>query len=385
MSVVPMDAGQGLTDPAQIAAAAAAQQKFFVVQFGVPILIATALSCFFAGLVLSTIFTYFSRYGKSDRWAFRILVGYFLFALLGDTGTQIAWCYGYTITSQLDPASVLLMPKCFAAYTVLTWRIWVISGRTQWPLCGSICFIQVGSLACGCYMLYEMSVKKQFSEFGQVRVRPISYRRSNVGSRVARTLTASALGMAWSRTLHSAGMTYYLLIAPRLNGTNARQHQVVESPLRRLAIQSFQTNFLSLCIQTTSLVLMVMKITTFHYSISGFQEAKIYIASVVISLNARHSTSDRSAHFSESNPTASGRSKGFGSRFNRSSIGTGIASQQQQQSVHVHVEREQQVEVGETERPYTVKFDRADSDWSSAEKGDVELGRLEDVSINEKI
>lgn len=120
MSVVPMDAGQGLTDPAQIAAAAAAQQKFFVVQFGVPILIATTLSCFFAGLVLSTIFTYFSRYGKSDRWAFRILVGYFLFALLGDTGTQIAWCYGYTITSQLDPASVLLMPKCFAAYTVLT-------------------------------------------------------------------------------------------------------------------------------------------------------------------------------------------------------------------------------------------------------------------------
>lgn len=53
--------------------------------------------------------------------------------------------------------------------------------------------------------------------------------------------------------------------------------------------------------------------------------------------------------------------------------------------MHVHVEREQQVEVGETERPYTVKFDRADSDWSSAEKGDVELGRLEDVSINEKI
>ncbi|BGP12043.1 hypothetical protein JCM10049v2_007963 [Rhodotorula toruloides] len=381
MSVVPMDAGQGLTDPAQIAAAAAAQQKFFVVQFGVPILIATTLSCFFAGLVLSTIFTYFSRYGKSDRWAFRILVGYFLFALLGDTGTQIAWCYGYTITSQLDPASVLLMPKCFAAYTVLTaitvfsaqiffnWRIWVISGRTQWPLCGSICFIQVGSLACGCYMLYEMSVKKQFSEFGQVRQAPWAWLGAGL----------------FTDVLITAGMTYYLLIAPRLNGTNARQHQVVESPLRRLAIQSFQTNFLSLCIQTTSLVLMVMKITTFHYSISGFQEAKIYIASVVISLNARHSTSDRSAHFSESNPTASGRSKGFGSRFNRSSIGTGIASQQQQQSVHVHVEREQQVEVGETERPYTVKFDRADSDWSSAEKGDVELGRLEDVSINEKI
>lgn len=159
-------------------------------------------------------------------------------------------------------------------------------------------------------MLYEMSVKKQFSEFGQVRVRPVSYRCSKRGSYVAYALTASAVGMARSRTLHrcvvaasqsslhpltflfsqtyssrelassspqdrsltciafSAGMTYYLLIAPRLNGTNARQHQVVESPLRRLAIQSFQTNFLSLCIQTTSLVLMVMKITTFHCSLS---------------------------------------------------------------------------------------------------------------------
>ncbi|BGP28236.1 hypothetical protein Rt10032_c24g6700 [Rhodotorula toruloides] len=381
MSVIPMDAGKGLTDPAQIAAAAAAQQKFFVVQFGVPILLATTLSCFGAGLVLSTILTYFSRYGKSDRWAFRILVGYFLPALFGDTGTQIAWCYGYTITSQLDPASVLLMPKCFAAYTVLTaitvfaaqiffnWRIWVISGRTQWPLCGTICFIQLGSLTCGCYMLYEMSVKKQFSEFGQVRQAPWAWLGAGL----------------FTDILITAGMVYYLLVVPRLNGTNARQHQVVQSPLRRLAIQSFQTNFLSLCIQTTSLVLMVMKITTFHYSISGFQEAKIYIASVVISLNSRHSTSDHSAHFTESNPTASGRSKGFGSRFHRSSIGTGIGTQQQQQSLHVHVEREQQVEVGEAERPYTVKFDRADSDWGSAEKGDVELGRLGDVSMNEKI
>lgn len=53
--------------------------------------------------------------------------------------------------------------------------------------------------------------------------------------------------------------------------------------------------------------------------------------------------------------------------------------------MHVHVEREQQVEGGEVERPYTVKFERADSDWGSAEKGDVELGRMEDVSFNEKI
>lgn len=52
-------------------------------------------------------------------------------------------------------------------------------------------------------------------------------------------------------------MTYYLIIVPRLNGVNARRNQIVESPLRRLAIQTFQTNAVSLCLQTVTLAMMV--------------------------------------------------------------------------------------------------------------------------------
>lgn len=126
--------------------------------------------------------------------------------------------------------------------------------------------------------------------------------------------------------------------------------------------------------------------------VAGFQEAKIYIASVVISLNARHTTGENSAHFSESNPGATGRSKalgGYSSRFGRSTTGAGLVSQGQQQSVHVGVEQERRVDEIEpsvaSARPYTVKFERVESDWNGGEKGDLELGRLEDVHLDEKL
>ncbi|BGP36065.1 hypothetical protein JCM10296v2_007917 [Rhodotorula toruloides] len=68
-----------------------AQIHYFVKAFTMPVLIGTCISCLFAGLITSLICRYFARYGKSDRWAFRILIGFYLVALLADTATQIAW------------------------------------------------------------------------------------------------------------------------------------------------------------------------------------------------------------------------------------------------------------------------------------------------------
>lgn len=201
-------------------------------------------------------------------------------------------------------------------------------------------------------------------------------------------------------------MTYYLIVVPRLDGVNARRNQVVRSPLRRLAIQTFQTNAVSLYVQTVTLGMMIYNLTNMNCerpsslrrtrladpslaadAIPGFQEAKIYIASVVITLNSRH-TSENSAHFSESNPNATGRSKALGglsSRFGRSTAGAGLVSQQQQQSIHVSAEHERGVDEVErsvtVSRPYTVKFERVESNWIGPEKGDLELGRLEDIHL----
>ncbi|BGP12044.1 hypothetical protein JCM10049v2_007964 [Rhodotorula toruloides] len=402
------DASTAATSSADAAAEMIAQIHYFVKAFTMPVLVGTCISCLFAGLVTSLICRYFARYGKSDRWAFRILVGFYLVALLADTATQIAWAYSYAINGQLDPVNVYRLPREFMAFTAITactvftaqiffnWRIWIISGRKNWLLCGAVCLLQLGAMGCGMYMFAAMAEEVWFPEFGNVRQAPFAWLGAGLGTDV----------------LITAGMTYYLIIAPRLNGVNVRKTQVVESPLRRLAIQTFQTNAVSLCLQTVTLAMMVHTIKDMNYAIigkwfsrpgslslfyerfssHGFQEAKIYIASVVISLNARHTTGENSAHFSESNPGATGRSKALGgssSRFGRSTTGAGLVSQGQQQSVHVAVEQERRVDEIEpsvaSPRPYTVKFERVESDWTGGEKGDLELGRLEDVHLDGKL
>ncbi|KAJ8291387.1 hypothetical protein OF846_005410 [Rhodotorula toruloides] len=419
------DASTAATSSADAAAEMIAQIHYFVKAFTMPVLVGTCISCLFAGLVTSLICRYFARYGKSDRWAFRILVGFYLVALLADTATQIAWAYSYAINGQLDPVNVYRLPREFMAFTAITactvftaqiffnWRIWIISGRKNWLLCGAVCLLQLGAMGCGMYMFAAMAEEVWFPEFGNVRVSPRLHPFAlslNSPDFALLRFSASSIRLAWRRLgyrrphhvgptafrpppislplLLSAGMTYYLIIAPRLNGVNVRKTQVVESPLRRLAIQTFQTNAVSLCLQTVTLAMMVHTIK----DMNCFQEAKIYIASVVISLNARHTTGENSAHFSESNPGATGRSKALGgssSRFGRSTTGAGLVSQGQQQSVHVAVEQERRVDEIEpsvaSPRPYTVKFERVESDWTGGEKGDLELGRLEDVHLDGKL
>ncbi|BGP28237.1 hypothetical protein Rt10032_c24g6701 [Rhodotorula toruloides] len=382
-----MSVASAAASSADAAVVMIAQIQYFVKAFTMPVLIGTCLSCLTAGLVTSLIWRYFSRYGTTDRWAFRTLVGFYLVALLADTATQIAWTYSYTINGQLDPANIYRLPREFMAYTIITattvftvqiffnWRIWVISGRKNWLLCGALCLLQLGAMGCGLYMFAAMAREQWFPEFGNVRQAPFAWLGAGLGTDV----------------LITAGMTYYLIIVPRLNGVDARKNQVIESPLRRLAIQTFQTNAVSLCLQSITLGMMVHTITNMNYAIIGFQEAKIYIASVVISLNARHTTGENSAHFTESNPVASGRSKalgGYSSRFGRSTTGAALVSQQRQRSVHVSVEQECTVEQNEqsvtSPRPYTVKFVRVESDCTGAEKGDLELSRLENVQLDEK-
>ncbi|BGP36066.1 hypothetical protein JCM10296v2_007918 [Rhodotorula toruloides] len=215
----------------------------------------------------------------------------------------------------------------FTAQIFFNWRIWVISGRKNWLLCGAVCLLQLGAMGCGIYMFAAMPEEVWSPEFGNVRQAPFAWLGAGLGTDL----------------LIIAGMTYYLIIVPRLNGVNARKNQVVESPLRRLAIQTFQTNEVSLCLQTITLAMLVHTIK----DMNCFQEAKSYMASVVISLNARHTTGENPAHFSESNPGATGRSKalcGYSSRFGRSTTGAGLVSQGQQQSVHVAVEQERRVD-----------------------------------------
>ncbi|GAA5894389.1 hypothetical protein JCM8208_006220 [Rhodotorula glutinis] len=362
--------------------------KLVVEWFCAPILVASFLSCCAAGGVLALIVAYARRFGKSDRLAFRLLVGAFTVLLLADTANECSWTYRYTVQAQLDPTILFLLPPQFIVYSGITgvsillvqgfftWRIWIISGKSNYVFPGVLAVFELSAFGIALYMIYEATQRKLFREFGEVRGAPWAW---------------LALGLLVD-ILVTAGTTYYLLLKPRKNGATVKD-AVVHSPMTRVVLLTARTNAFSLFMQVITLWLMIWKITTFHYSIPGFQIVKIYIASVLVTLNSRRSTSDTSAEFSDAPGTSrfSHRSKAFGGA-------RSTASRSQHQSVQVHIEEETHVDdssigglaAGGAQpgvRPFAVKFESARTDssgWTGGEKGDVELGRLDSVQLSEK-
>ncbi|GAA5923828.1 hypothetical protein JCM3775_000519 [Rhodotorula graminis] len=359
----------------------------FVNDFVAPILVASFLSCCAAGGVLALIVAYARRFGKSDRLAFRLLVAAFTVLLLADTANECSWTWRYAVQCQLDPSILVLLPPQFIVYSAVTgvsillvqgfftWRIWIISGKKNFIFPGIIAVLELSAFGIALYMIYEASQRKLFREFGQVRGAPWAW---------------LALGLLVDILITGATF-YYLLFKPRKNGATVKD-AVVHSPMTRVVMLTARTNAFSLLMQVLTLWLMVWRITTFHYSITGFLEVKIYISSVLVTLNSRRSTSDTSAEFSDAPGT---------SRFSRASKALGgrsTASRSQHQSVQVHIEEETHVDdssigglaAGGAQprvRPFAVKFESARTDssgWTGGEKGDVELGRLDSVHLSEK-
>ncbi|TNY21218.1 hypothetical protein DMC30DRAFT_416239 [Rhodotorula diobovata] len=316
-----------------------------------PILVATLLSCCAAGGVLALIVTYAQRFGKTDRLGFRLLVGLFALLLVADTANDCWWMFRVCVRAQLNPAMLLELPVHFTIYSVITgiavlsaqgfytWRLWIISDKRNPWFPGFVAVCQLGAYGVSLYMVYGATQCKLFSDFVQIKGAPWAW---------------LALGL-WVDVMITAGTTYYLLIKPRKNGATSKD-AVVHSPMTRVVLVTARTNLLSLAVQLVTLSLIVWRITSFHYAIVGFNECKVYIASVLITLNSRRSTSETSIDLSDT----PGSRKTFGRR-------TG-----QHQSVQPGA------------RPFAVQFERATSDdsaWVGAEKGDVELGRLDEVPL----
>ncbi|BGP39188.1 hypothetical protein JCM10450v2_003144 [Rhodotorula kratochvilovae] len=354
--------------------------------FTTPILVASFLSCAAAGVVLCLIARYWQRFGSKDRLVFRLLVGYFTIAVIADAANECWWTYIYAVQGQLDPMVLVALPKPFIVYSCLTgltillvqafftWRIWIISGRKNYILPGIILLCQLAAFGIALYMVYAATQRPLFREFGEVRAAPWAW---------------LALGLLCD-ILITGSTYYYLAFKPRQNG--ATRDAVVHSPMTRVVNLTARTNSLSLLMQVITLWLMIWKITTFHYSITGFLIVKVYIASVVVTLNARRSMENASDVFSDVPQSRLSRSqKPFG--------GLSVASRTgQHQSVQVHIEEETRIDSESRldglhaggapagTRPFAVKFETArsdDSGWTGGEKsGDVEKGRMEDVRLD---
>ncbi|BGP44083.1 hypothetical protein JCM10450v2_008300 [Rhodotorula kratochvilovae] len=366
-----------VNDPAAAAAAAAAAAQFaFAVDNVVtPVLIATFIACLLYGILLYLAAAYFTRFGSTDRLAFKLLVGFLTLSALADTMVDCAWAWTYTVNAFTDPTVLAVFPWTFTAYAVLagpnvflaqgffTWRVWIISNRKNWWLPSIMLLLELTACALSWYLAYWVDQATYMTEF--VGVKGIMY-------------AWLASGLLCDILITSA-IVYYLLIRPRrLAGAAGEAKLTRSNPLGHIIIKSFQINAASLVVQTLVLVIIIAKGTTVWYSVPGFQESKIYIISVIATLNARHSTSpDDSAEFTHS--------YGASSRRNHSSSKARSAafSRNGQASVPVHVTISEEVKVDEgasefsrdlrldAAAPYAVRFERA----AEGDGGDVELGK----------
>ncbi|GAA6046423.1 hypothetical protein JCM3770_004912 [Rhodotorula araucariae] len=346
--------------------------------FTVPIVSTSSHLSSSLGVVLCLISQYWQRFGSKDRLVFRLFVGLFTVLLLADTANACAWSFRYAVTGQLHPAKLFELPVEFCIYSLITgltvliaqgfftWRIWIISGRKNHIFPGIVLAIQLAAFGVAIYMIYAALQRPLFADFDQVKGAPWAW---------------LACGLLVD-VLTTGGTVYYLLIKPRLIG--ASRDAIVHSPLRRVVLITARTNALWLLMQALTLWLIIWKLYTFHYAIPGFLECKVYVASVVITLNSRGPTGAALANFSDADASLPPRSpKPFGGFPGGARPHVQVRIDEETRSDSAS--RLEGLHAGGAQ-PFAVKLDRSPSDesgWTVGEKsGDVELGRMEDVRID---
>ncbi|GAA5858016.1 hypothetical protein JCM8547_006664 [Rhodosporidiobolus lusitaniae] len=333
------------------AAAAAAQQAALLaaLQKVINQVVASFFSCALCGVVLSLVVTYSTRF-PNDRWQYKLLVYTLTVLAIVDTAITASWAYSYAVTNFAEPIMLAKWPWQFTGYATgpsvlvaqlfFVWRVWVVSGRKAYALVSLTTCITVAAVVC-CFYLgvwsTQVTMLTQFTE-------KTGWAWSWLGCELAADFFITA------------GMVYYVLLKPRreIGGSSHMQ----SSPLMRIVIHAFTTNFASAVLQLAVVITIgfSIKVGALYYTVPGFMESKMYIASVLAVLNARRQTDDATAHSSDYNHNLS-RSKGLGARPT-----TNLRSMQAN-SVHVHVEHQVEEERGEVYggagqgfSPYAVTF-----------------------------
>ncbi|GAA5944406.1 hypothetical protein JCM3775_006621 [Rhodotorula graminis] len=381
------------TDPAAVAAAAAEQLarfQFAVANITTPVVIGSFIACMMCGILLYMSATYFVRFGSSDRLSFKILVGFLTVACVGDTMNECAWAWLVTIKVFADPTIVAQLPETFTVYAIFTgvtvlvaqvfftWRLWVISERRNWWLPVGMLVLELTAAGLAMYLAWWTDKTMYLASFPEIE------------------------GIMWAwisagiviDVLITGGITFYLLIRPqRLGGGVLKTNR--SSPLGRLVVKSFQTNGVSLLLQTVTLIVIVTRRGTLWYNVPGFQEARCYAINVIATLNARTLASSDAGDSFNPDPRSTLTSKQQQQRTGATSAARRSRMEQQSMPVFdVHVEvqvdeadsadaesdksgggggaSKELVALGST-TPYSVTFERA----SVKDGDDIELGMKE--------
>ncbi|BGP20990.1 hypothetical protein JCM10213v2_009169 [Rhodosporidiobolus nylandii] len=279
----------------------AAQVQTLVHSLLAPLIVAAFLSALLCGIVLALSANYYSRF-PNDKPIFKGLVAVLTVAAIIDTFCECAWPYHSATAYFMDPASLALWPWNYTEYFYLTgvvvlmcqgffiWRVFVVSGQKSYVMTGLQVLLAVAGTVCCIYLGAWSGSQTSLAAF--INVISVGYAWLSCWAGVDVLITGS--------------MVYYLAVRPK---TKRGADIIASSPLMRLVYLSFETNAVSMALQIITLGLVNWSTKENHiwYTIPG----KVYIACVIVTLNARTSSAADS-HASLSDPAS--RSKGLGAR-----------------------------------------------------------------------
>ncbi|GAA5945911.1 hypothetical protein JCM3775_004440 [Rhodotorula graminis] len=307
------------------------------------VIVATCLSCFSCGIVVSLYGRYYARFSRDPAW---IQVGAALGTALAlvDTAFNASWAYKWGVTYFVRPQDLALLPfeltaYCFVMSTAVLavqcfylYRLYAVSNRNWIPVA------LLGAISFGCYgiALWMGYVCSQNSDnilaFADIRTQSWGWFAGVLVVDLATTVL----------------MFWWLVFKPKKQSGGAAK---TSTPLKKVVLMAAQTNLLSAVCQIAIVFLYATWPTSTYYTFFGLPEAKIYIGSFLATLNAR------SPHGSGAFDESSQSRKGFGGL---SAAGT-VAHQQ---PVHVTVRQE-------------VNIDAEDDDVSLASRKGAGAGAVQ--------
>ncbi|BGP44078.1 hypothetical protein JCM10449v2_008135 [Rhodotorula kratochvilovae] len=244
-----------------------------------PVLIGTLASNVLFGIILCLAYHYFSRF-PHDRLAFKLFVGYLVVFAAVDTALSDEWTVSWSVEGFGRWTRLTSMPWQFAAFIIMTstavfsvqlfygWRVWVVSQRENRVLVGVIAAFAVAMLGISVYSAYLCASLDEISDFRLIV--PVMY--------------AWLAGTCINDVLITLGMAYYLMIRPRHANAGVLK---TSSRLNRLVVLSCRTNLLSALLQIVILALALGNKRSIDFMYVNMWMGKAYIASAIVTLNAR--------------------------------------------------------------------------------------------------
>ncbi|ORY40565.1 hypothetical protein BCR35DRAFT_356474 [Leucosporidium creatinivorum] len=244
------------------------------------LVVSSAVSCFFMGIVMSEVVTYVRRF-PDDKWVFKLLVGVMTLMVVLETGINTSWTWSWACENFANPAGLGIIPwqmkqlpsqsgsVAFVVQMFYTWRIWRIGsgfgGRFAWiipsiifvlALTGWATVIWVGHLSFTLTTMDELS-----------KIFPVGY------------LWFASVIVA--DILITTTLTYYLIFrTPKFTSTRDAFKQIV--------FRAVQTNTLSLIFQVQiPPLLLTPTVSGIWFCLPAFLISPIYLYSLVVSLTQR--------------------------------------------------------------------------------------------------